>query len=396
MQQAFLSIVQEEVRKEIEEHGYIYVKPMNHGAFSTIHLATSSRYQQEFVVKVSLHHGDISPERDAEISTLKTLNHPNIITFYDYWFGPKYLYIVLDYCPGGSLQEILQRDGVIKPPLLKRYAGEILKALSFCHSRRIAHLDIKPGNVLIDKYGRCKLADFGMGKFVPQGMRLGVHCGSRSFMAPEMFKRSGVDPLKADVWSFGIMLYYMALGKLPWRCLRDARLELEIREGIQDVNELMEVDSAIWSVVRKATALDPKDRVTMQWIVKHGMLLPEEGEGARTEKRHVGLYHVDSVMNLKLIAGNGAVSTPVCNPETAHPIGKPKSFLSSLSLHNLLHPSTKPIPARKSMGVIRIVPSGTIEQPGNVTPADKDKSIRNIQWSPSLPGISDLPHENAE
>ena len=121
------------------------------------------------------------------------------------------LYIFLEYCNWGSLQDLVDRKGPIKPPLLDLYYFQILNALSYCHEKNIAHRDIKPSNILLDSYGRIKLADFGLSRKLEKGEIIHSYGGSRQYMPPEVICRNQVDPFLANIWSLGITFYVMAL-----------------------------------------------------------------------------------------------------------------------------------------------------------------------------------------
>ncbi|OHT09791.1 hypothetical protein TRFO_21137 [Tritrichomonas foetus] len=154
----------DQIRKTLESHGYAYVRQLNHGGYSSVHIIHSSRYQCEFAVKVSNRFKDGVEVIDQEVSNLIKMDHPNIIQMYEYFFDPDFLYVILEYCPGGSLADYIKTNGKLKDEVLFQVCFQILQALKYCHSQGIAHRDLKPANVLIDKNNRCKLADFGISK----------------------------------------------------------------------------------------------------------------------------------------------------------------------------------------------------------------------------------------
>lgn len=216
----------------ISEHNYQYISPLGKGGQATVHLVLSRQYNEEFVVKIQRLTERMSPEGDAEIRTLMGLNHPNIIRMFDYFVDDEYLYTVLEYCSDGSLGDLIKKQGALPDNLTIRYATEMLKALEHCHARNIAHRDLKPDNILIDKYGRAKLADFGISVFMEHGERLRSFSGSKAFMAPEIFNGEHHSPFKADIFAAGVVMYMMAVGTLPW-CLESYPAMLtDLRNGI--------------------------------------------------------------------------------------------------------------------------------------------------------------------
>lgn len=156
-------------------NNYIFLKRIGHGGSAHCYLVESLKFQTKtyFVAKVIPISETLSIS--AENTALIDLNHPNIIRFYDrFKFQNMYIFI-LEYCEKGSLAEAIIPDVGIKSTqcdpfdnqprnldAFNNYAYQIVDALYFCHSKKWAHRDIKPSNVLIDRYGRMKLADFGL------------------------------------------------------------------------------------------------------------------------------------------------------------------------------------------------------------------------------------------
>jgi serine/threonine protein kinase len=105
-------------------------------------------------------------------------------------------------------------------------------------------LDLKPSNVLIDQYGRPKLADFGNSHpYVARGFDDGLefYIGSIPYMCPEMIAKKRYDPIKADVWAFGVMLYKLSSGGFPWRRGELSEMQNDIRQGITEYPQDMPV-----------------------------------------------------------------------------------------------------------------------------------------------------------
>lgn len=143
--------------------------------------------------------------------------HPNIILLYDHFVEGNELFLILEYCPSGSLKDHISPGRPLSMNIFRSVCTQILSALCACHDKGIAHRDIKPANVLIDVHGRPKLADFGLGVFCAKGNCVNCDAVSLAFAPPEFFKEKSIDPFKADVWSLGLLFLMMATGRLPWR-----------------------------------------------------------------------------------------------------------------------------------------------------------------------------------
>ena len=155
---------------------------------------------------------------EQEVELLSRLQHPNIVRYVGISRESRALYIFLEYVPGGSIASLLSRFGAFEESVISVYTRQILIGLDYLHSQRCVHRDIKGGNILVEKSGRIKLADFGMAKsLVEQMADGGSFNGSANWMAPEVIRQkgSGNHPA-ADVWSVGCTVIEMASGEHPW------------------------------------------------------------------------------------------------------------------------------------------------------------------------------------
>ena len=203
-------IVPGDIRKLLESHGYVVEKPIGQGGFATCFVVTSAKYENQFVCKVT----EKQNSYNNELLTLRTADHNHLVRCYDYFNDSSYYVLILEYCTGGSLASMVQDKGPLTPPILYNYLIQLFDSLNFLHLNQIAHLDIKPSNILIDKYGRIKLTDFGMSKFFPKNMKCEQYAGTKLFLAPEVYSKNPYNPFKADIWALGITMHYLITGEL--------------------------------------------------------------------------------------------------------------------------------------------------------------------------------------
>lgn len=156
---------------------------------------------------------------EAEVEVLKTLKHENIVRYLGTEITEDSLHIFLEYVPGGSIASLLAKFGAFPEPVIRVYTAQLLRGLEYLHQKGIMHRDIKGANILIDKAGTVKLADFGASKKIEDLATVGS--GSKSirgtpyWMAPEVIKQTG-HGRPADIWSLACTVIEMATGKPPW------------------------------------------------------------------------------------------------------------------------------------------------------------------------------------
>ena len=158
---------------------------------------------------------------EQEVHMLSQLTHPNIVRYIGIKRRKDILNVFMEYVPGGSIASLLQRFGPLGDNVTRVYTRQILIGLDYLHSQRVVHRDIKGANILVEKSGRIKLADFGMAKMLEfvdverSDYAKKAVKGSAYWMAPEVIRKSEVT-LGCDVWSVGCTVIEMASAKPPW------------------------------------------------------------------------------------------------------------------------------------------------------------------------------------
>jgi len=141
--------------------------------------------------------------------------HPNCVRLHDLFFGDDFVYMVMEKCQSGLLHALESM-----PEFTERGVGNIaaqmLLGIAHCHSQKVVHRDIKPDNFLVGgEDGVIKLADFGLSAMLPKQGKLPGVFGTAPFMCPEMLRDRSYDE-KADVWSFGVVVYVLLYGQFPY------------------------------------------------------------------------------------------------------------------------------------------------------------------------------------
>jgi serine/threonine protein kinase len=255
-----------EILNSLAEHEYQLRDLIGSGHFASVYTVMSVRYQEIFCAKIIRRSGreDYELTFRQEIDTLKNLTHPNIISIFAEWSSSNYLYLVLEFCPNGSLADMLEREKYLSGANLVDLMRQLVDAMAYCHSKRICHRDIKPANILIDKYGRPKLADFGFAS-LEEERKNGKFCGSLPYMSPELIVKSEGDPFPCDVWALGITFYHMAVGHLPWSETTKGGVSAEIAAASIVVPP--DVPRKVCLVLKGMLDSDPERRSTMEQVL---------------------------------------------------------------------------------------------------------------------------------
>jgi serine/threonine protein kinase len=155
-----------------------------------------------------------------EARALARLNHPNIVTVYDFGQSDGVYFLLMEFVDGLNLRQTMQ-SGNLSPQEALVIVPHVCDALQYAHDQGIVHRDVKPENVLLDKSGRVKIADFGLAKLLthsPQDFTL-THSmqvmGTPRYMAPEQIEHPTEVDHRADIYSLGVMFYEMLTGELP-------------------------------------------------------------------------------------------------------------------------------------------------------------------------------------
>ncbi|GJJ15641.1 hypothetical protein Clacol_009919 [Clathrus columnatus] len=149
---------------------------------------------------------------------LGEIMHANIVKYKGFVKTREYLYIILEYCENGSLHNICKRFGKFPENLVAVYISQVLEGLVYLHEQGVIHRDIKGANILTNKDGSVKLADFGVASTTAAGASDAAVVGSPYWMAPEVIEQSGATTA-SDIWSVGCVVIELLEGKPPYHFL---------------------------------------------------------------------------------------------------------------------------------------------------------------------------------
>ena len=202
-----------------------------------------------------------------EIKILSSLDHPNIVKYYETYESPNYLYLVMEHCQGGELFKKLTEN---REEFTEQKAAHIMKSLflavNHLHSKGVAHRDLKPENVMYSQDERIKIIDFGLSKPTQllngSNAKFGTVVGTPYYLAPEVLR--GDYSKECDCWSLGVMMYVILSGYLPFHGNGQIEVYNKVRKGEYtfDHPEFEAVHPSAKDLISKLLTVDKSARLT--------------------------------------------------------------------------------------------------------------------------------------
>ncbi|KAE8580828.1 hypothetical protein XENTR_v10024554 [Xenopus tropicalis] len=214
----------------LDINNYQLVKKLGEGSFGKVMLASYAIKKQHVALKIiekekEMSHKEIKTE--AAILRLGRLC-PFLIRAYATFQTESLVLYVMEYARGGTLHQLIKQKGYFRSHEVRFYSAEIVVGLQFLQEYGVVHRDLEPENILLNKEGHVKIADFGLAcvhEFKGSKAYNGIS-GASGYMAPEVLANTAYNA-SADWWSFGVVVYEMATGKLPFSPDGTSKKQLE-------------------------------------------------------------------------------------------------------------------------------------------------------------------------
>ena len=244
---------------------------LGQGGMSAVYRAEDPNLRRVVAVKLIHTHLSDRPEFvrrfEEEAAAVAQLRHPHIIQVYDFTHDNDVYFIVFEFVPGESLHDQLKRlrkDGRnMGVDQILKTATQIGEALSYAHKRSLIHRDIKPANVMLNVQGDAILMDFGIVKIVgsEQHTATGAVLGTARYMPPEQIRGERIDE-RADIYSFGVMLFEMVTGRVPFEAdSAMTMMMMHMNDPIPDLSQMRsDVPQGLAAIIRRAMAKQQVDR----------------------------------------------------------------------------------------------------------------------------------------
>ncbi|TDI90652.1 MAG: protein kinase, partial [Caldithrix sp.] len=246
---------------------YKIIEKLGEGGMGLLYKAEDTKLERTVAIKFLPRHIASNREErkrfEIEAKAAAALNHPNIATSYAIEEVDDEMFIVMEYIEGQELHELVGAGFKPAPTLtldkIVDYATQIASGLQAAHEKDVTHRDIKSANIMVTGKGQVKIMDFGLAK-VRGGVQLtqvGTTLGTAAYMSPEQAQGLETDH-RTDIWSFGVVLYEMLTGKMPFPGDYEQAVIYSILNEEPEFSE--EIPANLQQLLLKALAKDPQER----------------------------------------------------------------------------------------------------------------------------------------
>ncbi|KAG6810693.1 hypothetical protein H0H92_010718 [Tricholoma furcatifolium] len=264
---------------------YILSKTLGAGSMGKVKLATHSTTGEKLAVKIlprtqpgpppSSETAAKQASKDAskEIRTLREaalsmlLHHPYICGMREMIVRQHHYYMVFEYVNGGQMLDYIIAHGRLRERAARKFARQIGSALDYCHRNNVVHRDLKIENILISHTGNIKIIDFGLSNLYDPAARLSTFCGSLYFAAPELLNAKVYTGPEVDVWSFGVVLYVLVCGKVPFDDQSMPALHAKIKRGFVEYPVWLSADCK--HLLSRMLVTTPAARASLAEVLAH-------------------------------------------------------------------------------------------------------------------------------
>uniref|UniRef100_T1GS47 Protein kinase domain-containing protein n=1 Tax=Megaselia scalaris TaxID=36166 RepID=T1GS47_MEGSC len=263
----------------IGEITYDESKILGEGAFGKVY---DGRFRLEKAAVKKVKFNQVSLKKVLEEARiLRTLccSHPNIIRMFDVQADKNHIYICMEYCDGGSFEDFLSAQKLTEE-MAKYFIPQICKGLEALHLNKIVHRDLKPDNILL-KFQNVtgnleiilKISDFGVSRFILDGMNANTFAGTEVYMAPEVLSYVLYNEM-CDMWSVGIILFKGLTGQFPFTSLTYLVNAFRQKKELFIENKLKSytISQALKDLIQKLLIVNPHKRLTVNEMANHNYL----------------------------------------------------------------------------------------------------------------------------
>ena len=271
------AVVEEKIIKvtgDVQIRKYYKGRLLGKGGFAKCYEFSCAENKKIFAGKViaksSLVKSRAKQKLISEIKIHKSLHHPQIVAFEHYFEDTENVYILLEICQNQTLNDLLKRRKRLTEIEVQCYIVQLIKALKYLHSHRVIHRDLKLGNLFLTDKMELKVGDFGLAtKLDFEGERKRTVCGTPNYIAPEILDGKTGHSYEVDIWSLGVIIYTLIIGKPPFET-RDVKTTYKrIKMNAYSFPETAIISEAAKNLISQILVTDPAKRPSLDQILIH-------------------------------------------------------------------------------------------------------------------------------
>ena len=257
------------------------VRCLSAGHMAGVYLCKDSNRKNEQIVLKIISARDSIPGLEVEnfrqeIELSQSIKHPNILSSRECFSDEDFIAYSMDYMEGGTLADIIDSKEILKTEEIVNILVQICSGVEEVHKLNIVHRDIKPENILIDNFGRVKIADFGIAAHMssPSSSAKEELMGSVNYLSPEYIEHGRFD-LRSDVYSIGIVAYELVTGQLPFQGENLLEtLTMRVRyDPLPPIKVRPDISHVLSRIIMRAIHRQPEKRYQTCSEIKRALLL---------------------------------------------------------------------------------------------------------------------------
>ncbi|TPX31059.1 hypothetical protein SmJEL517_g05517 [Synchytrium microbalum] len=233
--------------------------------------STGAAFAAKVIPKTSLRTPKQKHKLFAEIKIHQMLSHPNIVKFHHVFEDDHNVYMILELCHNKTFVDFLKRRRRMTEPEVRYFMLQLLSGVQYMHRERIIHRDLKLGNLFISSDMQLKIGDFGLAAILKHdGERKKTICGTPNYIAPEvLFDTNNGHSFEVDIWSLGVVMYTMLIGKPPFQTKDVKAIYKKIRENSYEFPLSVEVSDLGRSLIASLLHSKPESRPVIDDVLRH-------------------------------------------------------------------------------------------------------------------------------
>lgn len=272
---------------------YVFGKVLGQGSFAKVRVAWHKLTGRQVAIKTyekaKLKDANQWRRIQQEIRLMEKLNNSRVIRMFECIESPKRIHIVMEFLGGNNLCSYVKSKRRLCEDEAKEIFSQLINSVDYIHGMNVIHRDIKLENVIFDENKVTKLVDFGFGVF-NRDKKLHVFCGTPSYMAPEIVKRKDYHGKAVDIWSLGIVLYALLVGRFPFCAKTYPELYKKIAKGVFQIPEDLSPEAR--DLIQNILVVDVEKRFTLRKIKDHPWMQKANLEKPKVEIRSKYNIHI--------------------------------------------------------------------------------------------------------